>query len=109
MISAYETWDVDIAFKQSCYEGGAPYICQEGYALPCLHPQTFLGFDLSPDTTPEEAAALARMMNRHIVRLTLTGPAAMSDAPGRGAQARAAKRAHLRLINCERTEDPSEG
>jgi hypothetical protein len=90
-----ETWDAQISFKGSCYVSGRPFICEDGSdgTIPHLV-GGFIGFDLSPHTTNEEARDLLAMMNRHITHLTFTGPVRPEfiDSPGRAAIAKRSRR-----------------
>jgi hypothetical protein len=70
---------------------GRPFICEDGSDETIPHlVGGFIGFDLSPSTTNEQALELLAMMNRHITHLTFTDPVRPEfvDAPGRAGRAR---------------------
>ena len=46
------------------YADGEPFVIFEMPFLPSL-PDTYMGLDLRPGTTPEQAEALAAMINAH--------------------------------------------
>ena len=89
-----DTWDMPVHFKVRQHVSGGYWILIEQLDSPTLPIFDdfggFLGIDLDGHTTDEEAMALAKQLDKHVIHLTYTGDKRpqWADNPGRGARAK---------------------
>ena len=66
------------SFRVSEYESGQPWITtdplNDSDVLKTLGPQGFVGFDLKPGTSYEEAQRIAKYLDQQIEFITITTP-----------------------------------
>ena len=82
----WNTWDMTPYFKGSGYGTGRSYIVIETWKGPNLpfQGEGFLGLDFEDDTPVETMHEVINLLNRHISRVTFTGPERLEWAHVRG-------------------------